>query len=121
MLATLGWIATDLGARFPGEMYQNVTTIQAHDAMVQTGIMQPFLAAIGTFEVYAGWLTNQGWSERVKRDAGDYFLGKNFLPKDEEKARDMKLKELENGRLAMLAFGGIVTEAVITGKTWPML
>merc|ERR1712032_303893 len=32
---------------------------------------------------------------------------------------DMQLKELRNGRLAMLAYGGIVTAAVLTGKPWP--
>ena len=30
-----------------------------------------------------------------------------------------QLKELENGRLAMLAFSGIVTQAVLTGKGFP--
>ena len=32
---------------------------------------------------------------------------------------EMQLKELENGRLAMLAFSGIVTQAVLTGKGFP--
>merc|ERR1719419_528078 len=39
MLATVGWITTDLGVRFPGEVFQNVTTIGAHDAMSDAGIM----------------------------------------------------------------------------------
>merc|ERR1719401_2934896 len=118
MLATVGWIATDLGLRFPGEQFQ-VTTLQAHDAMVENGIFLPFLAAIGTAELYSGWLWIQGWTGEANREAGDYFLGKQFLPKDPEKAKDMRLKELENGRLAMLAFSGIVTQAAAFKATWP--
>lgn len=122
MLATIGWIATDLGARFPGETFQRIgSTVEAHNKAVEAGYMMPFLGAIGVFEVYSLWLIFNGWSKEIKRDAGDYFFGKKFLPKDSSKNAEMRLKELENGRLAMLAFGGIVTEAVITGKAFPFL
>jgi len=122
MLATVGWISGDLGFRFPGEKFQAVAnSLEAHDKMVEAGYMLPFLGAIGIFELYALWLTFNGWEKAVNRDAGDFFLGKQFLPKEPEKEKDMRLKELENGRLAMFAFSGIVTQAVITGKTFPFV
>lgn len=122
MLATVGWIATDLGFRFPGEKFQAVAnSVEAHDKMVEAGYMLPFFGAIGIFELFALWLFFQSWpiGDGINREAGDYWLGKQFLPKDPAKEKDMRLKELENGRLAMFAFSGIVTQAVITGKPWP--
>ncbi|CAJ1330462.1 unnamed protein product [Effrenium voratum] len=117
MLATVGWIATDLGMRFPGDQFQSVqTTLEAHDKMVEAGLMAPFLGAVGTFELYSLWLFFKGWEMEVNRDAGDFFLGKQFLPKEPAKEKDMRLKELENGRLAMFAFSGIVTQAAMTGQ-----
>ncbi|CAK9107497.1 unnamed protein product [Durusdinium trenchii] len=122
MLATVGWIAVDMGFRFPGDKFQAVAnSFQAHDQMVEAGYMLPFLGAIGTVELYSGWLLYQGWLNEVKRDAGDFFVGKNFLPKEPAKEKDMRLKELENGRLAMFAFSGIVTQAALTGKSWPFM
>ncbi|CAE7459457.1 unnamed protein product [Symbiodinium natans] len=122
MLATVGWIATDLGFRFPGDKFQAVkSSVEAHDKMVEAGYMLPFFGAIGVFELFALWLLFQAWpvGDGINREAGDFWLGKNFLPKEPAKEKDMRLKELENGRLAMFAFSGIVTQAVITGKTWP--
>merc|ERR1719284_2011192 len=54
-------------------------------------------------------------------NAGDYKLGLNFLPKDETKAKEMRLKELKNGRLAMIAFGGAITQATLSGNGFPWL
>eukprot|EP00438_Fugacium_kawagutii_P010026 Skav212658 [mRNA] locus=scaffold1227:208964:209837:+ [translate_table: standard] len=80
----------------------------------------------GTTYWFRRWRPAMASAQRleVNRDAGDFFLGKQFLPKDPAKERsekDMRLKELENGRLAMFAFSGIVTQAALTGKTWPFM
>ena len=90
MLATVGWIATDLGFRFPGEKFQAVANnIEAHDKMVEAGYMLPFFGAIGVFELFALWLFFQSWpiGEGINREAGDYWLGKQFLPKDPAKEK----------------------------------
>jgi len=116
MLATIGWITTDLGVRFPAETFQNTTTIRAHLDCCLNGYMQPFLGAIGVLEIYLTYVYFQGYTSRIERLPGDFFVGKQFLPKDPEQAEDMKLKELENGRLAMIAFSGIVTQAVACDK-----
>mmetsp|Transcript_53721 Transcript_53721/g.158096 ORF Transcript_53721/g.158096 Transcript_53721/m.158096 type:complete len:430 (+) Transcript_53721:58-1347(+) len=121
MLAVIGWIATDSGVRFPGEQFQSVSTIDAHDQMVQLGLMQPMLATVFFMEVYSYWLIAGGLDGSVKRDAGDYFFGKSFLPKEPAAERTMRLKELENGRLAMVAFGGICTQACLYKSTWPFM
>jgi hypothetical protein len=34
---------------------------------------------------------------------------------------DLQMKELANGRLAMFGFGGIVTQSVLTGNSFPYL
>ncbi|CAE7898452.1 LI818, partial [Symbiodinium sp. KB8] len=87
-------------------------SVEAHDKMVEAGYMLPFFGAIGIFELFALWLFFQSWpiGDGINREAGDYWLGKQFLPKDPAKEKDMRLKELENGRLAMFAFSGIMTQ-----------
>jgi len=124
MLATIGWIATDLGARFPAQVFQDVkSTVAAHDYLVENSFyMSEMLGVIGAIEVYGLWLLFKGWGGDIKRDAGDFFLGKNFLPKDPKQADEMRLKELENGRLAMLSISGIITMAQShPDQTWPFL
>eukprot|EP00971_Amphidinium_carterae_P082347 1628178-Amphidinium_carterae.1 len=119
MLATAGWIATDLGMRLPGPAYQ-VSTIEAHDAMVKFGPMAQILIWLGIVEVFSFLAITNMMEGTTDRQPGDYGL-RRLYPKDEEGQYEMQLKELRNGRLAMLAFSGIATTAVLTGKTWPFL
>lgn len=40
MMAVAGWVAVDMGLRFPGEMFENIpNSLAAHDAAVQNGSM----------------------------------------------------------------------------------
>merc|ERR1711966_38350 len=103
MLAWTGWLATDgaLGPvpfRFPGEMYQNApSSVEAHDFMVAKG--------------------------ESDREAGDFKLDPlQFLKgKSKDDVDTMKLKELQHGRAAMLAFSGVVTQAALGGTEFPYL
>ena len=57
------------------------------------------------------------------RAPGDFMFDplKFSEGKSDKVKADYALKELQNGRLAMLAFSGIVTQAVLTGKDFPFI
>merc|ERR1719412_315664 len=117
MLATVGWITTDLGYRVPGDVFQ-CSTIDAHDVLVKFGAMPQMLVWFGYAELFGFLAIVKMMEFKTDRKPGDFGL-RAFYPKDEKGQYDMQMKELRNGRLAMLAYGGIVTAAVLTGKTWP--
>merc|ERR1719337_83554 len=56
------------------------------------------------------WLGNT-----EKREPGNLGWGTQFLSKDKKAADKMRLKELKNGRLAMLAIMGVAFNHVIPG------
>ena len=122
MIAVLGFIATDF-ARIPGDMYSFAAipnTIDAHDALLKTGPMYQLALWIGLFDllVTAPSVMAMGNGDR---EAGDYGL--TWFGPDEEKEKEAFDKkregELLNGRLAMIAVGGIATQSILTGHGYP--
>lgn len=117
MLAVVGWIAADFGIRFPGSSFSTESISSsyfAHDALVAKGIMGFMLIAVGLAEIGNGAALVQVSKGELDREAGDFQLGSKLLDgKSKDAVNTMKLKELSNGRLAMLAFGGIATQTAL--------
>lgn len=127
MLAWFGWLATDgafgITLRFPGEIYsvENIpNSYNAHDILVEQGSMAFLLLVIGFIEVCSsGASLVQVSKGELDREAGDFGLDPlQFLKgKSKEDSDRMKLRELLNGRLAMLAFGAVATQSALGEST----
>merc|ERR1712167_269750 len=85
------------------------------------------LLAAGTIEVVTTVMKlSLGWGLTLA-NAGDYPMRYELatymkqLPKSELAMTTLKLQELKNGRLAMVAFAGGITQAALTGHGFPWL
>jgi len=128
MLAWTGWVAVDLGLRiYPmPASWEGLDVKSAHNFLVTSeagggpnGPLGQMFVWISLAEM-ASWLGVSAMLQGSGRAPGDFgFDPLNFLPKDADKAANMKLKELNNGRLAMLAFAGVVTQSVLFDSHFP--
>ena len=120
MLATVGAVVPEF-VRIPGEQFSFEAipkVIDAHDALPDSMIQ--IFAAISYLEASSfGALANMNEFDRAPGDFG--FDPLKLKPKDEAKFREMQLKELKNGRLAMVAIGGMVAGSLVTGNGFPYL
>ncbi|KAG7365372.1 fucoxanthin chlorophyll a/c protein [Nitzschia inconspicua] len=121
MLAVLGFIATDF-VRLPGELYSFASipkTTDAHDILVEKGPMVQLLLWIGLFDLI---ITAPACAATMKgeREPGD-FGWTRFKPKDDASYKKKQESELMNGRLAMMAVGGIATQSIINGHGFPYI
>jgi Chlorophyll A-B binding protein len=123
MMAVVGWIATDSGLRLPLDQFSTdsiPSSYLAHNALVDQGTMAVMLLAIGLTEIITGSVlvdVAKGESDRL---AGDFqFTGGILAGKSAEFIKEIKTKEVTNGRLAMLAFGGIATQTALGSTEFP--
>lgn len=120
MLATVGFVVPEF-VRVPGEPFSFETVpsvIQAHDACSDS-LAQLFmwisLVEACTFPALANM-------NNYDRAPGDYsFDPLGMMPTDPEMKKKYQLAELKNGRLAMIAIGGMVAGAAVTGKGFPYI
>merc|ERR1719327_167575 len=116
MLATVGFAFTDF-YHLPGFDY---TTLEAHDACVASGAMSQLLLWIGLLELFSAISIDQ-MLRGSGREAGDYGFDPLGFSTDPAKKEELQMKELANGRLAMFAIGGFLTQSVLTGHSFPYL
>ena len=120
MLACVGFVVPEF-VRIPGEQFSFEAipkVIDAHDALPDS-MSQIFLWISFLEAVSFPALANMNEFDRAPGDFG--FDPLKLYPKDPEKQKEMQLKELKNGRLAMIGIGGMVAGAAITGHGFPYL
>ena len=120
MLASIGMVVPSF-VRVPGEQFQgSYIGWEAHDRLVASGSLGQILLFVGLFETLAG-IPACVATMNGDREPGDFEFGGIFKPTDPVQLRRKQNAELKNGRLAMLAFSGQVTQAVLTGHDAPFL
>jgi hypothetical protein len=93
--------------------------VLAHDVACKYGAMQQLFLWLSFTEVILSAGVAQMMWMGSPREPGDYGLDPLDFCSTPEKKADMKLKEITHCRLAMFAFSGVVTQAVLTGKGFP--
>lgn len=120
MLAVVGFVMTQY-FQLPGDMH-HVSVVEAHNAAVKTGAMNQILLWTGMFEIISFKAIIQ-MIEGSGRAPGDFGFDPLQLSSkaSPETVAKYEIAELKNGRLAMLAFSGMVTQAVLTGHDFPFV
>ncbi|PNH03463.1 hypothetical protein TSOC_010477 [Tetrabaena socialis] len=123
MLAALGFIVGEQLADFP--LFFNFDGRVSgpaifHFQQIGQGFWEPLLIAIGVAESYrvaVGWATPTGLGFNALKD--DYEPGDlgfdplGLKPTEPEALKEMQTKELNNGRLAMIAIAAFVAQELV--------
>ncbi|EWM24914.1 light-harvesting protein [Nannochloropsis gaditana] len=109
MLGFLGWVVTQF-VHLPGEIYAESNPLKAIAAVPLISHVQIFLfiAAIELATLDRTYTADKPWD--LGFDPMNMSKGKS-----EQQMKDLELKELKNGRLAMIAIIGLMAQTAYTG------
>ena len=111
MIAVVGWLVVECGVRFPGSSFTSIpSSMAAHDAAVSNGSMGFLLTACFIAEL-AGGAAIFDMAKGSGRKPGDFSFDPFKLSKSPERAARYAQAEIKNGRLAMMAISGILTQS----------
>merc|ERR1719366_19580 len=131
MLAALGFVVGEnfhplFGGNIDAPSYLafQQTPLETFWPIVVFAIAIPEIYSVFTFETVGandsrGRPTAQGqtWAIRADHEAGDLgFDPLNLKPTDPAELKEMQTKELNNGRLAMIAAAGMIVQELATGN-----
>jgi len=119
-LAIVGYITVDYGIVLH-PLGQGLSSSAAHNVMVENGVMGNMFVFIGLFEIVS-WLAVSEMLQGSGRAPGDFGWGLQYLEgKTDKEIELLKYQEIKNGRLAMMAFGGAVTQSVLYDVGFPYI
>merc|ERR1719313_1118085 len=118
MLAWAGYVAVDLGIKFPGAKYAALNSFEAHDATASKELFYALLLT-GTCEtIKFSPIYSMMDGTLPDRQPGDFGFDPLKLLTPENEVQ-YKTAELTHGRAAMLAFSGVVTQCALGHTTFP--
>ena len=116
MLAVVGLIIQDY-ARLPGSIDIDGTSFES----VPNGIAAvSSIPPLGWLQIVLliGYLEAKGWQRRENSTPGDFGFGSKFFGEEingTDKEKDLKTKEIQHGRLAMLGVSDLILNDVFSG------
>merc|ERR1719198_2595044 len=113
-LAWAGYVAVDLGVKFPGEKYAALSSWTAHEATARYELFFALLL-VGTAETLK---FAQIYAADESREPGDFGFDPLQLLTPETEVQ-YKTAELTHGRAAMLAFSAVVTQSALGHPDFP--
>lgn len=111
MLATLGMIVQEVFT-FGGDYFPKMLPVDAHNYYIGTGGMGQILMFIGLFEAFSFYALKQ--TVEGKSEPGDFGFDPLGLGKDATVFKKYQVNEIMNGRLAMIAVGGLIHQEWVT-------
>jgi len=129
MLAILGWVSVDVGFTLP--KFAGMSSFEvAQDSFAKAPEAWLIALLVGTFESTVGlektknmggvWETEPEAAPSMEGKPGEYdFDPMSMFNVDPARQAKFRMQELKHGRLAMLAFAGIVAQSMVADGPLP--